>query len=160
MQGDNGAIAVDVCRGVRQGCVLSPLLYILVVARLHEQLRQTFGDGADQVLDYYADDTIFYDTFRSRQELHASMEKAEKLLEVLAQAGLNINDEKTQVLLKLGGSQAKKVTMTSLKFIKAASTFVWPLCGSSASSPYVKKPNILGHRFPMTASRTLQCIIG
>ena len=109
VQGDNGAVAVDVCRGVRQGCVLSPLLYILVVARLHEQLRQAFGDGADQVLDYYADDTFFHDTFRSRQELRASMEKAEKLLEVLAQAGLNINDDKTQVLLKLGGSQAKKV---------------------------------------------------
>ena len=108
MQGGNGAIAIDVCRGARQGCVLSPLLCILAVARLHEHLRQEFGDGADQVLDYYADDTFFHDIFRSRQELCASMEKAEKLLEVLAQAGLNINDDKTQVLLN-GGSQAKKV---------------------------------------------------
>ena len=62
----NDTIAVDVCRGVRQDCVLSPLLYILVVARLREKLRQACGDDADQVLDYYADDTCFHDAIQSR----------------------------------------------------------------------------------------------
>ena len=109
VQGDSGTIAVDVCRGVRQGCVLSPLLYILVVARLHDKLREAFGGDADKVLDYYADDTFFHVIFTSRQGLYEAMGRAEQLLATLTKAGLTINDDKTQVLIKLSGSQAKQV---------------------------------------------------
>ena len=87
------------------------------MARLHDKRRQTFADDADQVLDYYANDTFFHDTFQSCHGLRASLGKAEQLLATLTQAGLNANDDKTQVLLKLGGSE------TSSKYIKARSTF-------------------------------------
>ena len=109
VQGDYGNIAVDVCKGVRQGCVLSPLLYILVVARLHATLREMFGTEADKVLGYYADDTLFHAVFDSIQGLRRAICQVETLLETLTKAGLNINDAKTQVLLKLSGSKAKQV---------------------------------------------------
>ena len=107
VQGDCGNLAVDVGRGVRQGCVLSPLLYILVVARIHTKLRGTFGDEADQLLDYFADDTLFHQEFTSVGDFRQAIDRVGKLLEVLAQAGLCVNDDKTQVLFKLAGSRAK-----------------------------------------------------
>ncbi|CAE7403450.1 pol [Symbiodinium sp. CCMP2592] len=109
LKGEGGNLTVDVGRGVRQGCVLSPLLYIMVVARLHSQLRSAFGDEADQILDYFADDTLIHQEFTSPQGFREAIERVGKLLEVLAQAGLNINDDKTQVLLRLAGSRAKRM---------------------------------------------------
>ena len=84
--------------------MLSPLLYVLV-ARLHFQLRETFGAEADHLLDYYADDTLFHAEFDSVQGLRIAIGRAEQLLECLTKAGLQVNDEKTQVLLKLSGSK-------------------------------------------------------
>ena len=108
VRGAGGDIAVDVGRGVRQGCVLSPLLYILVVARIHSVLRGTFGDEADQLLDYFADDTLLHQDFDTAQGFRQAIERVGQLLEVLAQAGLNVNDDKTQVILRLAGSRAKQ----------------------------------------------------
>ena len=59
---------------------------------------------------------------------------------------------KPKFCLNLGEARPRKCTMTSLKFIKAANTFVLQLCGSSASSQYVRRPNILEHKSHMTAS--------
>ena len=86
--------------------MLSPLLYILVVARLHACLMEAFGPEADQVLDYYADDTLYRQSFNT---LRGAVGRVECLLETLGKAGLKINDDKTKVLLRLGGSRAKKI---------------------------------------------------
>ena len=109
VQGADGTLAVNVRRGVRQGCVLSPLLYVLVVARIHRKLQACMGAEADQLLDYYADDTLFHAEFDTLQGFRLALAKAEKLLEYLDKAGLAINDTKTQVLLRLCGKQAKQI---------------------------------------------------
>ena len=100
--------SVDVCRGVRQGCVLSPLLYVLVVARLRSVLQSQFGAPMHGSMDYYADDTLYHSAFESEQELVMAMRQVEALFECLAQAGLDINDSKTQVLLQIRGTHAKQ----------------------------------------------------
>ena len=103
-----GTWTVDVCRGVRQGCVLSPLLYVLVVARLHSVLSDRFGPNMSEVMDYYADDTLFHSLFESEAELVTAIRQVEFLFECLAQAGLEVNDAKTQVLLQIRGTHAKQ----------------------------------------------------
>ena len=87
LQGADGTLAVNVRRGVRQGCVLSPLLYVLVVARIHRKLQASMGAEADQMLDYYADDTLFHAEFDTLQGFRLALAKAEKLLEHLDKAG-------------------------------------------------------------------------
>ena len=105
---NGGSWTVDVCRGVRQGCVLSPLLYVLVVARLHSVLKEKFGTHVNDSMDYYADDTLYHSTFESEQELVTAIRQVEFLFECLGQAGLDINDTKTQVLLQIRGTHAKQ----------------------------------------------------
>ena len=58
-------------------------------------------------MDYFADDTLFHQEFTSVGDFRQAIDRVGKLLEVLAQAGLCINDDKTQVLLKFAGSRAK-----------------------------------------------------
>ena len=59
-------------------------------------------------MDYYADDTLYHSTFESEQELVMAIRQVESLFECLAQAGLDINDSKTQVLLQIRGTHAKQ----------------------------------------------------
>lgn len=53
-------------KGVRQGCLLSPLIFNLVIAVLAEMARQKKGikgiekNGSSHKLLLYADDTIFF----------------------------------------------------------------------------------------------------
>ena len=98
-----GNWTVDVCRGVRQGCVLSPLLYVLVVAHLHSVLQAKFGSHMNHNMDYYADDTLFHCTFESEAELIAAIRQVEFLFECLAQAGLDIMMPKHKCFSKSGG---------------------------------------------------------
>ena len=63
---------------------------------------------ADDILDYYADDTLFHEEFKSASDLRSAVRHIEMLWDVLLQAGLIINDAKTQVLLKIAGSHAKQ----------------------------------------------------
>ena len=51
---------------------------------------------------------LYHSTFESEQELVAAIRQVEFLFECLAQAGLDINDTKTQVLLQTGGMHAKQ----------------------------------------------------
>ena len=88
--------------------MLSPLLYVLVVARLHSVLQSQFGAPMHGSMDYYADDTLCHSTFESEQELVMAIRQVEALFECLAQAGLDINDSKTQVLLQIRGAHAKQ----------------------------------------------------
>ena len=73
------------------------------------QTPEDYWSQTDQLLDYYADDTLFHAEFDSVQGLRVAIGRAEQLLECLTEAGLQINDEKTQVLLKLSGSKSKQI---------------------------------------------------
>ena len=77
IKGDVSGDSVAVGRGVRQGCVLSPLLYVLVAANARARLGEKLGGKADDLLDYYADDTLFHEEFESESALCAAVRRIE-----------------------------------------------------------------------------------
>ena len=140
----DGQIPINVCRGVRQGCVLSPLLYVLVVARIHHSLKTRIGEDADHNLDYFADDTLFHMQFDSMTGFHLAVSRAEALLTSLEEAGLTINDNKTQVLLKLCGSRAKKLRKDALDVRKGQPFLRLSTLWTQRFLPVVSKAKYLG----------------
>ena len=86
----HGRISLSILtqRGVRQGCVLSPLLWscftCYVAKRLPEKLSK-------RDLQMYADDFIMYLVFRSRSEFHQALSSLPIFLAALRAFGLNIN---------------------------------------------------------------------
>ena len=95
-------------------CPVSPPLY--------------FGGGAltlcsqrihmNDFMDYYADDALYHRTFESEAELTSAIRQVEFMFECLAQAGLDVNGAKTQVLLQIKGTHSKQALKKYTEFRK------------------------------------------
>ena len=84
-------------RGVRQGCVFSPLLWSCFTCYVAKRLPQTLRK---QDLQMYADDFLMYWIFRCRVDFHRALSSIPILLGALRAFGLNINLSKTAVLVR------------------------------------------------------------
>jgi hypothetical protein len=91
--------SIDISRGVRQGCPLSPILYILASEvfcnkiRMNPEIRGFTLDGENLKLSNYADDTNFLvKDYESVSRIFKEYEKFNK------SSGAVLNLEKTQIL--------------------------------------------------------------
>ena len=102
------AVALGMSGAFKVGLRTVTLLYVWMVARLHSMLREKLGTHMNDFMDYYADNTLYRRTFKTESELISAIRQVEFLFECLAQAGLDVNDTKTQVLLQIRGTHAKQ----------------------------------------------------
>lgn len=115
----NGYIssALDLTRGIRQGCPLSALLYVITNEVICETIRQDLNVKGiahninELKITAYADDTNF---------LLASVESVDRIMkhykDYTGASGARLNTEKTQLLL-LGTSNISAVPQHLTKFI-------------------------------------------
>uniref|UniRef100_A0A670Z3Q8 Reverse transcriptase domain-containing protein n=1 Tax=Pseudonaja textilis TaxID=8673 RepID=A0A670Z3Q8_PSETE len=94
--------SINIRKGTRQGCPLSPLLFVLTLEVLNRNIREDKSIKGMKIkkeefkLQVFADDLVFI--------LEDPLETAPKLLEKIETydevAGLKINKDKTKILLK------------------------------------------------------------
>ncbi|CAE7862461.1 unnamed protein product, partial [Symbiodinium necroappetens] len=97
-------------RGIRQGCWLSPTLWVCVSVFLLHTIEQELGERwCNDHLVGFADDThLRWDIFTAPQ-LHQALDQAHRVLHILEQARLKLSRDKTVCLLRLEGGQAAHI---------------------------------------------------
>ena len=101
---------ITTSRGVRQGCTLAPTLWIIFLYDVVEKLCRAHP-GIDWLglITAYADDIMLCFKICSAKDLESALDSTLKLLAQLKSSGLTVNMQKTQFLLKLTGTYAKKL---------------------------------------------------
>ena len=103
------ASTVPLHQGVRQGCVLSPILWSLYTAFLTRKLNEINGEGwTQQHGTFYADDFHFQWQFHSIEELRATRIQVANIYATLKNLGMQANPSKSTFLLSARGYLAKK----------------------------------------------------
>ncbi|CAE7346692.1 pol, partial [Symbiodinium sp. CCMP2592] len=100
---------VQASQGVRQGCLLAPLLWGLCTGYLLVTLQQaTTIEWVAQSVTGYADDFHASDMVTSYATLVRAESRLGSLLDVLADAQMRINSKKSAILLRVCGRFAKR----------------------------------------------------
>ena len=91
-------------RGVRQGCVLSPLIWACITGYLTKLLAAEVGETwCCHSLTTFADDNLATELVRDHDELRQALRRFGFLLDMLEDHQLQVNVEKSAVLMKVAG---------------------------------------------------------
>ena len=97
---------VDAQQGVRQGCLLAPLIFACATGYL---LKRLPGDHDwMKSLTVYADDFMDTCDIRSAADVRSSIARFGSLIDMLQQAGLNLSEDKSVILARVSGKSGTK----------------------------------------------------
>ena len=105
----HGDIEVDANRGVRQGCVAAPLVWVIYTMHLMQSL--SFYIPVVCILAWltmYADDIHWGQVFRTEDELKEVLHLTRSFLDFLALFGVIVNMQKSAILFSIKGKRAAK----------------------------------------------------
>jgi exonuclease III len=106
-------------RGVRQGCPLSPILFVIAVELIAEKIRANSSikgitvNGKEIKVSQFADDTTFY-IQPDKKSIEETFETLTKFSRI---TGLKINKEKTEILI-LGRTDINKLESNLQQYVK------------------------------------------
>ena len=100
--------AVRCGRGVRQGCMIAPLLWDALTGLILERLRLRMGKAwVDEFLTMFADDLISVWELTGPARLHRAIEGIKVIIQTLRAFGMRINSSKSSVVIDVRGHIAK-----------------------------------------------------
>lgn len=107
---DDAEAAFSSGRGIRQGCRLSPSLWVCISVYLLHSLEQEMGQRwCNDHLVGFADDTHLRWDIHDVAQLHQAMEQAHRVLQLFEKAGLKLSRDKTVCLLRVEGVQTPHI---------------------------------------------------
>ena len=114
----------EVSSGVRQGCLLPPLLFLVVLDWLTKKAYGNSGYGIQWILTLRLEDLAFADNLALLSHRLQEMQEKERNLETTAQkVGLEISHKKTK-LLRINNQQEGPVTVSG-KAVTDVNDFVY-----------------------------------
>ena len=97
--------AVNMGRGLQQGCPIAPILFSAWTARLCRVIDAELGEGWIQThLRIFADDTWGSWKVHGASQMRAAFRDTEKLFEIFQRLGVSINFEKSSLVISMHGS--------------------------------------------------------
>ena len=107
---DGKYVSVPVQKGVRQGCKLAPLLWACFMQRFLSSAATAVGlDWVYRHVTLYADDLHIGTCFHSTAEYWENIHHLGTILDIITDLGLTINVDKSHVLIKITGTNCRKL---------------------------------------------------
>lgn len=121
-------------KGIRQGCKAAPILWNIYTADLVTTLADLISwNFVIQHLTLYADDMCQHQHFSSVAEFQTAIQRAGQLMDVIENAGLPINTDKTVALCRFSGTHSALITKKYILRTKTGTFLCIPRADSGPS---------------------------
>ena len=152
--------AIEVHRGVRQGCKIAPLLWACFMHHFLKLLSRKVGiDWVRQHVTLYADDLHVGVAFYSKQELDQHLKHFGIVIDLLAELGLQVNVDKSQILFAVAGTNSQKLQKETVIHRRDGSWINLPRQNGATAFKVDSVATYLGVKmnYRNMESQTLQC---
>ena len=100
---------VQVQQGVRQGCLLAPLLFACATGLLISELPDVAGPAWNDILSLYADDILAQECLQDVADVARVLQRWGKLIDFLGDHGLQLSQGKSVILARIGGLKGRAI---------------------------------------------------